>query len=260
MAFDYLAGLAANLVTVSGNVFSSSSEDTNYPHENIATGWPAQPFKFNAAAADDQITVDFGSEKSVDVCGVHGHNIDSGVTAIQLRKSSDNFSASDVLVATMTKASPTFFTTFASTSFRYWRLKLVGTNASAIELGEWVLGAKSTLTNAQLIEWSYDEIMPQNRQGSGAVPQAIVANLATLRQRKLELSFLATSYSERDEIRAMLVDSAFGEQPLICIPDPNDEIIIHGRTPGKFTWDVLPGGLHRTSFAIEEDPFSLSLT
>ena len=265
MAFDYLSGLAANLVTASGNVFSSSSEDANYRHENIAAGWPAKPFKFNAAAADDQITVDFGSAKSVSICGVHGHNIDSGVTAIQLRKSSDNFSGSDVLVATMTKAFPTFFVTFGSTSFRYWRLKFVGTNAAPIEVGEWVLGAKSTLTNAQLIvnPWAYNEIMPQNRQVGTNVPQAFANNLTTARQRSIEISFLAKSYAERDELRDLFTDTKFGEEPLVCVPDPDDEIIIHGRLSGSLNWERIgsgaTGGLHRTSFTVEEDPFSIAL-
>ena len=264
MAFDYIADPAVNLVRTSGNVFSSSSEDTNYPHENIAAGWPAKPFKFNAAAADDQITVDFTSAKAVTFCSVHGHNIDSGISAIQLRKSSDNFGASDVLVATMTKATPTFFTSFASTSFRYWRLKFVGTNTASpapIAIGEWVLGVKSSLTNAQLIDWSYEEDMPQDRQSGGNIKQAFAVNLSDHRQRHVTLSFAAQSYAERDEILAMLTASQFGVEPIVFVPDPNDVIVIHGRMPKSIVWERLPGvtGGHRTTFTIEEDPFSVTL-
>ena len=266
MAFDYLAALAANLVTASANVFSSSSEDTNYPHENIGAGWPAKPFKFNAAAANDQITVDLGSEMSIDICGIHGHNIDAGVSAIQLRRSTDNFAGNDELVVAMTKASPIFFATFASVSFRYYRLKFVGTNTGGpIEIGEWALGAKSTLTNAQLIvnPWAYDEIMPQSRQVGTNVPQVFANNLTTARQRKIEVAFLAKSYAERDELRDLFTDTKFGEEPLICVPDPDDEIIIHGRMAGSFRWERIgsgaTGGLHRTTFTVEEDPFSIAL-
>jgi len=268
MAFDYIADPAVNLVRTSGNVFSSSSEDTNYPHENIAAGWPAKPFKFNAAAADDQITVDFTSAKAVTFCSVHGHNIDSGISAIQLRKSSDNFSASDDLVATMTKATPTFFTSFASTSFRYWRLKFVGTNTASpapIAIGEWVLGVKATLSDPKLVSYSYEDIMPQSRQTGKDIPQVFAVNLADLRQRSCSLTFVAKSYAGRDELRDnLLVASKFGQEPLIFVPDANDSIVIHGRMPDSIKWKSrtgggTSGGLHETTFTIEEDPFSVTL-
>ena len=261
MALNYLAGLAANLVTVSGNVFSSSSQDTNYLRTNVGVGWPAQPFKFASAGVDDQITVDFTSLKSVDICSMHGHNLDAGIT-VELRGSTDNFSSSDVLVATMTKASPTFYDTFGSASIRYWRLKFVGTNSVPIEIGEWVLGARSTLDRPQLVSWSYEELMPQSRQSGANVPQVFAVNLSSLRQRVLDLSFLARTYAQRDNFRALLTDTKFGEEPLVIIPDSSDEIIIHGRMPASISWDRVPGpngGYHRTSFTVEEDPFSVAL-
>jgi hypothetical protein len=138
MGFLYLAGSAANLVA--GKTLTSSSEDSRYPRENISDGFPNIPFRFATAAANDQITVDLGSSTQVTFCSVHGHNIDSGVTAIQLRKSSDNFSANDVLVVTMTKATPSFYDASFDQTERYWRLRFVGTNGDPLSIGEWVLG------------------------------------------------------------------------------------------------------------------------
>ncbi len=262
MAFDYLAGLAANLVTTA--TITASSEDANYDADNVGIGWPAQPFKFNAAALDDTLDFDFASVQQPTLVSVHGHNIDSGITSITVLSDDNSSFTSPVTEATITSpASPTFFNLIASpTSHRYWRLRFNGTNGSPIEIGEVVIGVLQRLTGTHLISWSYDEEMPQSRQTGKDVTQVFAVNLSDYQQRHVNLSFFAETYAERNEIRDMLVDTKFGEEPLIIIPDPSDEIIIHGRVSKRITWERVPvssGTAFRTSITVEEDPFWVAL-
>ena len=74
------------------------------------------------------VTVDCGSAKAADYWAVYEHDLFTQGATIQLRGSTDNFAASDVLVDTVTPTSDAPFVRFiASTSYRYWRLRITGT-------------------------------------------------------------------------------------------------------------------------------------
>jgi hypothetical protein len=122
---------------------------------------------------------------------------------------------------------------------------------------------KSTLTNAQLIKWSITEERPQIRQVGDNISQVFAANLTDHHQRTVALTFLASTYTLRNELRGELfVNTKWGSEPLIFIVDPTDEIVIHGRVAGSITWERIPGpsgGYHRVSVKIREDPFALAL-
>ena len=264
MSFLYLAGLNANLFT-QASTYSSSSEDSNYPVENVGDGITGNPFKFSSAGTDDTITIDLGSSQSATFVSVHGHNIDSGVTAVQLRKSTDNFAANDVLVATLTVSSPTFFATFTSTSSRYWRIKFVGTNSDPIEIGELGLGVHSALaTGANQIKITSLEIealFPQNRQSGSLVPQVTTAALTTHRQRVVTLGLRTFLFTQRDTVEGWLVTTSGGAEPFICVPDDDDVVVVHGRLPERVKWQRAEGAnqFQTTSVTIEEDSFSIKL-
>lgn len=252
MAFYYLAGLAANLLTDSAVVFSGDADDAEFPHENIATGKPWEMMRFAAAGTDDYIHANLGSSKSADFCSIHFHNIDSGITAIELRRGSTGAT----LVATMTKASPSFFSSFASVSDQHWRIKLVGTNASAIYIGEWVLGAKSTLAKNQRWNWSMGWRMPQRRLlgPSGIVH---VHNLSEQRLRTVQLPFGPLSDAQLNEhLDDMLDGCAWGEEPLVIVPDSGRNWVIHGRPDSEVRSILLASGtsgLWQHSIEIVED-------
>lgn len=267
MTLYYLSGLSANLATSATSVLRSS-EDANYDADNVGTGWPAQPWRASTAAADDWVGFDFGATKQPTFFSLHGHNLDAGVTSIQIQSATNaTFSTGLNTVATVsTIATPTVFNieTSSPTARQYWRYKFVGTNGSAIEIGEAVIGVALSLTRAQLIEWSYREIRPQVRAASGGIPQQFAVNLSDHFQKQVTLDFVAQSYTERNEIRDTFIGaSKNGAEPLIVIPDSSDEYCVHGRVVNELTWERIPGpsgGYHRTSVTIDEDPFTLSLT
>jgi hypothetical protein len=260
MAFLYLAGLSANLATSA--TLSASSVDASYPAANAGVGWPAQSFRFNAAAANDTLVADFASAKQPTLVSVHGHNLDSGVTSIQVQSDDNSGFTSPVTEATITSpASPTFYTTITSpTSHRYWRLRFVGTNGSPIEIGEVVFGVHSTLA-ATIDGLNTSDIQPQHRQSGSAVPQAAALNLTDYRQRRVRVGLRVFTFVQRDEVRdSLAVASKSGEEPVIVVPDSNDEIVIHGRIQSVLQWEKLPGPneFFRTTLTIEEDPFSMA--
>ena len=260
MSFLYLPALAANLFT-QASAYSSSSEDSNYPVENVGDGITMKPFKFASAGTDDQVTIDLGSSQAATFVSVHGHNLDSGVTAVQLRKSTDNFSANDELVVALTVSSPTFFATFASTSSRYWRVVFVGTNGSPISIGELGLGLHTTLATGagqiKITSLQMGAVFPQSRQSGALLPQVRVASLTSLRQRVVTVGLRVFTFAQRDTVEGWLATTSGGVEPFICVPDDNDTVVVHGRLPDRITWQRAEGAnqFQTTSLTIEEDPF-----
>lgn len=73
------------------------------------------------------VTVDCGSAKAADYWAVYGHDLATQGCTIELRGSTDNFSASNVLVDTVTPSTDAAFVRhFASATYRYWRLRITG--------------------------------------------------------------------------------------------------------------------------------------
>jgi hypothetical protein len=81
------------------------------------------------------VTVDAGSAKAADYAVVWGHDLFARSATFEVRGSTDNFVASDVLVATRTPTSDKpLVLTWISTSFRYWRIRLTGAAAPSIAI------------------------------------------------------------------------------------------------------------------------------
>lgn len=81
------------------------------------------------------VTVNCGSAKAADYALLWGHQLYTGGCTVEIRGSTDNFSASDVLVATSTPTSDDpLFIAFASASYQYWRIKITGSTAPAIAI------------------------------------------------------------------------------------------------------------------------------
>lgn len=100
---------------------------------NLADFRPYTSWKPSALPAT--LTVDCGSAKSADSLSVFNHNLFSSGITVAVRASTDNFSASDVLVDSFEPTSDdAFVRTFASASYRYWRLSLSGSSAPTLSI------------------------------------------------------------------------------------------------------------------------------
>jgi hypothetical protein len=87
------------------------------------------------AALPATVTVDCGSAKAADYALVYGHDLAIQGCTVEVRGSTDNFTSSNVLVATATPTdNEPVLLSFASVSYRYWRLRITGSAAPALAI------------------------------------------------------------------------------------------------------------------------------
>jgi hypothetical protein len=223
----------SELLYIKTNLLSSAtvtttSADSLFPKTNLYDGYPSRSFRFAAIAVDDNITIDLGAAATVDFGSLHGHNIDSGITAIELRSSSDNFASVDTLRATMTKRNPAFYSQLAaSVSRRYWRFKFVGTNGVPIEIGEAVLGLAGTLTRNPMMPQEVFERRRQIRNITRAGEISVV-NLTNFPDREVSHTFRGNK-TQMDDIRQNLWEGTeHGANPVTIVPNSSESEVMFG--------------------------------
>ncbi len=250
MGLLYLPGEASNHLLssslVAADFSDSDTEDPNLPWLNLANpqGWFAG--RFNTAGTDDFIHVDLGSAKTADFCSIHFHNLDAGITVELYRDPTGS-----VLISTLTKDTPAFYSTFSPVGSAQWRLKFVGTNSSPIYIGKWVLGESSSLTLEQKYGWEVEYVMEQQRVAGNLPPK----NMTSVAKRDLALSFDFTTTAQRDEVLEMHRDSAWGAEPIVVVPDDNNPLVTYGRLNGIWKYSEQPGGHYPNKIEVVEDPF-----
>lgn len=104
---------------------AASTTATGYDVLNLRDWRPYTAWQPTALPAT--VTVDCGSAQAADYWAIYGHDLYTQGCTIELRGSTDNFAASNVLVDTVTPSSnDAFVRHFASVSYRYWRLRITG--------------------------------------------------------------------------------------------------------------------------------------
>ena len=124
---------------------SASSEATGYPKEN-AYDWRAYTYWKPTSGTSHQLDLDYGSAVSADCVALAFHNLDTLGATVTVHGSTDNFSASDVTVHTVTlNGDAVCFETFTTTSYRYWRINISLGAAGQPYIGAAFIGAKYAL-------------------------------------------------------------------------------------------------------------------
>ncbi|MFN7725146.1 MAG: hypothetical protein ACK5QH_08765 [Rubrivivax sp.] len=138
----------------------ASSTASGFAASNVADWRPYTWWRPTALPAT--LTVDCGSARAADYALVHGHTLFSAGCTLEVRGSTDNFGASNVLVASLTPTSdePQLLL-FNSASFRYWRLRITGA-ATMPALAIAAIGAR-----LELPEWLGQPFDPLGRQIMG---------------------------------------------------------------------------------------------
>ena len=123
----------------------ASTTETGFAVANLTDWRPYTQWKPTALPAT--ITVDCGAAKSADYALVWGHDLGTQGAVAEIRGSTDNFAASDVLVASDTPADDAPIALyFTAASFRYWRLTVTGSTVPTIGIA--AIGARLDLPRA----------------------------------------------------------------------------------------------------------------
>lgn len=201
----------------------------------------------------------------VDFCGIFGHNLDPVITP-EFRGSTDNFSGSDVLLATLTMARPSFYGMLVARAYyRYVRFKMVGTNYSgANSIGELVIDQTTTMSRGArhpgVHAWDikYEDPQIRNSTRSGQVWAYEEVDQVP---RLLRLPFFNVTAEESDEYRQEILErSRFGLHNIVVIPADDEATVILGRLDPS--WDVqrvfLDPPRHTHDIYVRENPVAIA--
>jgi len=164
---------------------AASSEDANFPHQNLFYGSAGLTWRTAAQVTASTITLDLGggNELSADHAIFSGANAmiaqSSNDVDIELRASTDNFSASDVLISSVSNlqqsdlvgAAPDeiVLTFAASTAYRYWRIKILSTASIYHTLRKASFGTFFTFGNqAPAVNYSASIAQPRSAFNSNS--------------------------------------------------------------------------------------------
>ena len=146
---------------------ASSTAAGDYNVLNLNDWAPFTWWKPNAMPAT--VTENCGTPKSANYCLVYGHDLFTQGATFELRGSTDNFAASDVLVATKTPTdNKAFLLQFATATYQYWRYRLTGATAPAIAIA----AAGMALAMPRRLRTGFDPLgrepkMQDNRSAAG---------------------------------------------------------------------------------------------
>jgi hypothetical protein len=111
-----------NLIDGGSVLITASSEaSTSLSASNVAHEHKSKVWRTGTSTAAEYILFDLASAQDVTSVIIFAHTLTGSDSTIQLRASTDNFAASDVLVSALTYAE-TISATFSTATYRYWKI------------------------------------------------------------------------------------------------------------------------------------------
>lgn len=110
---------------------TASSAATDWPVDGLKTWLPKDRWK-SADSTNQAITVDLGSQKTVNSIGLYKHNLGTIGATLTFQYSSDGSSWSDARSQLAPSDNSTIFRVFDSRDRRYWRVKIDGISDQAV--------------------------------------------------------------------------------------------------------------------------------
>lgn len=145
-----------NLIDTS--TIGSSSENSNFPDDNVAHDFRSRPWRTDTSSAAEWIKFDLGAAQTVTALILLDHNLQSGDTGITLEANSADSWGSPAFSQAITWNSGTILQIFTIQSYRYWRLTFTKDSASeSRDIGRIFLGRSTSV--AMPAEKGYDEKM-----------------------------------------------------------------------------------------------------
>lgn len=160
----------------------ASSVASGFAAASVTDWRPYTWYKPNTLPAT--LTVDCASAKAADYLLVYGHNLYTKGCTVEVRGSTDNFAASDVLVASKTPTSDApFLVLFNSVAYRYWRLRITGAAAPSLAIVS--IGARLVLPTylPQGFDPRARKVEGQNNTNENGQPLGQVIQFESWKQR-----------------------------------------------------------------------------
>ena len=171
---------------------------------------------------------------------VAGHNVEPGL-APELRSSTDNFVASDVLEQALTVRRPEFFGYLSTPSTKRY-LRFIGTGAQSSQagapyVGELVPCYLETALTYENWEWEMQFLEEQIR--NVATGSRVSVNPRSIDARRvLRMTFSQRSDAAYREARDEIIRRSRGGQwPAIVVPMDAEDIVLHARLDSS--WNVV---------------------
>jgi hypothetical protein len=213
---------------------------------------------------------DIADFPGIDCMSIHGHNLtavapaSSAGLSVEFRSDTAAFAGAGTLRATATIGVPTFYALLGSVIYaQYWRVKIVGTAAAAVEIGELVIW--QTVTPTQQYEVGIAETDTYNSiagaTGGGATLVHKTAKGKT-RNRRFRYHYTGTSVATLEtalaEARELFLDRPEGRTyPAVVIPDTDRAEVIFGRFLASISGSrELPTYYAAVDVELQEEPFA----
>jgi hypothetical protein len=282
MAGQCLVGVgvytAWNLLADPATTITPDNESTTHPKALLVDGNAGKPFRFLSDGTDRKVTFNLGSAKTAALMTLHGHNLGPGITSIELRHSTDNFSANDVLyarIAPLYKRAAMYAYVPGGISRQYWRVVFKGTNGSAIWIGEMTLSNPRVLLARPQQGGVRVEHHETHARHLTATGRKEVFEKTAWAVRYVAATFLGT-LAARDEVVDEVYRANRGDlRPLLFIPRApatvtldggggqvfaaTENVVVFGHLEPPDLIEDLPQGmpaLARWTIGVQEDPFT----
>ena len=245
-----LVSAAATSVTI-----TTGGQDATYPKANLSDNILGKPFRSTALTI--VIDVDFGSAKAVDLCAILNHNVTAGATLIEL-KAGTTFPPTDNTITIIQRAEG-MYASFTQLSKRYWRLSITNTgNTEAfIQIGELILGAKTTLSQTYAYGWSrqrrHENIIHETVGGTRHV-------FHRFKQWRYSLPFRALTAAQIAEVENIHENAKMSATPIVFVPDLADTPVFLMRVAAAPSLEATTRSMFASNLSLEEESSTVTLS
>lgn len=198
-------------------VLTVSSENVTYPKANSQALPISKPFRFTGCTSEN-IQIDLGSAKSIDLFALVNHNLTSAATITVNGGSSANPDGSQYTTTITWRQYDAFKYLASVQTWRYWKLIFANsTNPDGyVQLGYVMLGNATEFTFNFQYGWQFeDRYENQDLMSEFGVP--FVAELYY--QKRFALRFGPLSAANMDILRTLYTGAKRNLNPTFWIPD-----------------------------------------
>ncbi len=238
--------LAYNDIPRIAGTSAASSEDADHPHENLFYGGKTIFWQSASAVTESYVTIDLGAGNTASAEYFIASGVNSmiaqtpGTLTIQLRASTDNFVASNVLILEKaaivagdllgTYDEEIVKTGSLSTGYRYWRMRITTSNAIYHKLRKFYFGQFFDFSGRSP-RYPYDRNFNSNVRGKGFISDAGTSFISSSGRARLELelSWHGIPDSVRDDFEDKIGKYASDFPIFIYEPDDFGHNVVKNR-------------------------------